>query len=313
MHRLARRNPGLIVAALVALMTSGCIKDILADGQIASTREASAAVNTFSDWDVALRASNAGLAQFEGMHYLRPGNEDALFLLTRSWAAVGFGFIEDEMEQAEDQFGADSELAAYHKARAIAAYSRAIYYGSKLLDMRNEGFEQAKRNADTMNAWLANFEDEEDAEYLLWTAQAWLSRVNLLKDDSTVVADLFVGYAMVKRSVEIDPDGNYGTGHAILGAYHARSALSKNELPESKKHFDEALRITQGNALLVKFNYATKYHCLRVDKAKYVKILKDILAAGDTLPAQRLPNTIAKRRARRYLGKARMAKCGFDS
>jgi hypothetical protein len=214
------------------------------------------------------------------------------------------------MEQAEDLHGEDSEIAAYHRARAVAAYSRAVFYGTKLLDSVHEGFEEARRNADTMNSWLAEFDTPEDAPYLLWTGQAWMSRVNVQKDQPEVVADLFVGYLMVKRSVELDPDYNYASGHGVLGAYHARSGMA--ELDESKKHFDLAIQKTGGNALLVKFNYATKYHCVKVNKDAYAKILKEIVEAGDTLPEQRLPNTIAKRRARRYLGKQRMEACGFD-
>jgi hypothetical protein len=193
----------------------------------------------------------------------------------------------------------------------VAAYSRAVYYGTKLLEMRHPGFEAAKKNEDTMKAWLANFTDaEHDAEELFWTGQAWMSRVNLLKDDPIVVGELYVGMLMVRRAVELDDDINYGSGHVVLGAYHARSAMA--ELDQAKKHFDRAIAITDGKALLAKLNYATKYYCTKVDKASYVKLLEEVLAAGDVLPEQRLPNTIAKRRARRYLSPERMEQCGFE-
>ncbi len=309
MQTLSFKLKSLAVITLLALASGGCLKKMLLDGQIESTRKGAVAVNTFSDWEVALRVASAGVAKFEGMHYLAPYNEDALFLLTKGWAGLAFGFIEDEMEQAQDQHGEDSELAEYHQARAVAAYVRAIYYGTKLLDMRNEGFEAAKKNAETMRKWLQGFTDEEDAVYLFWTGQAWISRVNLLKDQPEVVADLFIAYEMIKRSVELDPNYNYGTGHTILGAYHARSAMA--ELEDSKKHFEAALKINGGKALLTKFNYAAKYYCAKVDKANYVKLLTEVVEAGDVLPEQRLQNTIAKRRARRYLSKERMANCGF--
>jgi hypothetical protein len=45
--------------------------------------------------------------------------------------------------------------------------------------------------------------------------------------------------------------------------------------------------------------------------ANYEATLKEVVDAPDALPEQRLQNTIAKRRARRYLGKSRMANCGF--
>ncbi len=309
MHPLAHKLRSLSVVAFLALASTGCIKKMLLDGQIESTLKASAAVQTFSDWDVAKRAASAGMSTAEGMHFLAPYNENGLLLLTKGWSGLSFGFIEDEMEQAQDEHGEDSEEAEYHKARAVAAYERAIYYGTKLLDMRHEGFDGAKKNVSTMRAWLASFEDKDDAPALFWTGQAWISRVNLLKDQPEVVADLFVAHQMVKRSVELDPTYNFGTGHTILGAYHSRSATA--ELDEAKKHFDAALKINGGKALLTKLNMAARYYCAKVDKENYVKLLTEVVEAGDPLPEQRLSNTIAKRRARRYLSKERMANCGF--
>jgi hypothetical protein len=308
---MTRNYLGLAVAGLLSLGNVGCIKKILLDGQIESTRKASAATNTLSDWEVAYRASSAGMAQFEGLHYLAPYNEDGLFLLTKGWAGVAFGFIEDDMEQAEDQYGADSELAEYHKQRAVAAYTRAIFYGGKLLDMRNPGFDDAQKNIETMHEWLDAFSSEEDAEYLFWTGQAWMSRVNLLKSDPEAVGTLFVGVEIMKRSVELDPDYSNGTSKAVLAAYHARSAMSQEELAISKKYFEEALKISENKSLLIRFNYASKYYCAKVDKKNYVKMMKDIVNSPDTDPNQRLQNTIAKRRARRALGPERMERCGF--
>jgi len=84
------------------------------------------------------------------------------------------------------------------------------------------------------------------------------------------------------------------------------------ELDESKKHFDRALEINGGKFLAAKLNYATRYYCFKSDKANYNKLLNEVLAAGDELPDARLPNVIAKRRARRYLGnKIWQENCGF--
>jgi hypothetical protein len=37
-----------------------------------------------------------------------------------------------------------------------------------------------------------------------------------------------------------------------------------------------------------------------------------VLASQDPDPEQRLSNTLAKRRAKRFLGRSRMMECGFD-
>src|SRR6185369_11657743 len=95
----------------------------------------SAAVNTIQDYEIAEKIAMAGLGQIEGMRYLAPDNEDALFMLTRSWASVALGFIEDTMERTEDEEGTGPNWD-YHKRRAEAAYDRAVWYGIQLLEKK---------------------------------------------------------------------------------------------------------------------------------------------------------------------------------
>jgi hypothetical protein len=294
-----------MVAAFV-VASLGCVKTVILNGQIKGTRDGSVAIDTLSDYEVARGIAFAGLGQFEGMHELAPDNEDALFLLTKGWTAATFAFIEDDYEAAVD---ADDEARAeYHRARARAAYDRAIQYGIALLEMRAKGFEKAKTNVASMKAYLAQF-TKADALNLLWVGQAWLAKSNIAKDDPAVVAELHVGEALVERSVELDERAAFSAGRSALGSYHARTAMA--ELDQSQKQFMRAIELTRGAALLPKVAYAKTYYCMKSDKASYEKTLREVVDAGDTLPEQRLQNTIAKRRARRYLTKTRMAACGF--
>src|SRR5262249_96513 len=131
--RIMEPKKGLSTLALLAALAvgnTGCIKATLLNGQIEATRKASAAVDTVGDYEVAQGAGFRGLAQFEGLHYLAPENEDALFLLAKGWAGATYAFIEDQMEQAEDAEGTESPLYLYQHARAQAGYDRAIHYGS---------------------------------------------------------------------------------------------------------------------------------------------------------------------------------------
>ena len=290
----------------VFAMSTGCIKSMILSGQIKGTRDGSAAVDTLSDYEVARGIAFAGLGQFEGMHRLASENEDALFLLTKGWTATGFGFIEDDYEMAID--AEDEAKADYHKARARAAYDRAIQYGIALLQMRAPGFEKAKTNASSIKQYLSTFE-KKDAITLLWVGQAWLARVNMAKDDPAMVAELHVGEALLERSVALDETAAYANGHAALGSYHARTPMA--ELDAAQKHFARAIQLTGGKALMPKFYYARSYYCMKGDKANYEATLREVVDAPDALPEQRLQNTIAKRRARRYLSKSRMANCGF--
>lgn len=298
----------LALAGALLFSQTGCIKKILLNGQIAGTREGSSALNTVGDYEMARTAAQGGLAQFEGMHKLAPDNEDALFLLTRSWVSYGFAFIEDEYEQAID--ADDESLADYQKKRARNAYDRGIFYGLELLAHKADGFDGAKKNESTIKAWLdENFDSKADAENLFWVGYGWLARVNISKDDPALVGELFVGVAMLEKSVALDPEYNNFSGTIALAAYHTRTAMA--EMDQSKQLFDALIAKTGGKTLMVQTNYALKYACVKGDKGLYEKMLNDVLAAEDPDPSQRLTNTIAKRRAKRGLTKSRMENCGL--
>ena len=136
-----------------------------------------------------------------------------------------------------------------------------------------------------------------------------LIKIDISKDVPVVVSELYVGVSMIERSVELDEKLQYALGHTILGAYHARSGLAEPE--EALKHFERALELNGGKALTTQVLFAKTYYCLKSDKAAYEKNLHEVLDAGDILPEQRLANSIAKRRARRYLSKKRESDCGF--
>jgi hypothetical protein len=312
-----KARAAIALVAALGLGGTGCIKQMLLDGQIEATRKASGAIDSLSDYEVANSIAFAGLGQFEGMHYLAPDNEDALFLLTKGWTGATFAFIEDQMEQAEDADGTDSPLYHYQQARSRAGYDRAIHYGVELLEMKNAGFEAAKKNDATMTTWLSAFNDpEHDVPALFWTGYAWIAKTNVLKEEPATVAELFIGVALMERAVKLDEKYMDGSGHTILGAYHARSTMAELDCtPQitdcAKIHFERALQLSGGKLLLTKVQYAAKYYCMKGDKETYVKLLNEVIDAGDVYPEQRLTNAIAKRKARRYLGKERMKACGF--
>jgi hypothetical protein len=303
----------MAVVAL-GLAPTGCVKKLLVDGQIESTRRAADSFDTIGDYELARAATQAGLVQFEGMHALAPENEDALFLLVKGWTGYGFGFVEDELEVAAD--AGDEEAVEYHKQRARMAYDRAVFYGLRALSQHAEGFEQAKKSEQGLSRWLAeHFASKDDVPILFWTGNAWASRVDLMKGDDqegpAFVAELFVGVALLERSASLDPAYEHFGALAALAAYHARSNVA--ELDQSKQLFDTALGRTEWKSLLVPLFYATKLACVRGDGIVYQDLLNRVLQAQDPDPYQRLTNAVAKRRAKRWLGRRRAKEeCGVD-
>jgi hypothetical protein len=296
-----------LILVLVLISGSACFDRIILDGTLKSTRDAAGAFDTLSDAEVARIGAASSLVQLEGMQRLAPDNEDALYLLTQSWAGYAGAFIEDEWEQAIDKEDDDAE--AFQSARARDAYDRSIRFGTLLLEQKRPGFVASMKNSDTIKAYLSGFTTTADAEALLWLGAAWLSRGSVASEDSAVVAELFVGVALLERAVALDEDVGYATGLAALGAYHARSPDA--ELAESKRLFERALTLTHRGALTVQLLYAQSWACHSHDKTAYGKLLAEVIEAPDVLPAQRLENVVAKRKAKRYLTPPRLKRCSF--
>ena len=300
-----------LLVAMVAFSCTGCIKKAIMNGQISATRTGADAADTIGDYELARAATSAGIVQFEGMHRLAPDNEDALFLVTKSWVGYGYAFAQDDYETS--RLAGDDKAAEYHKLRARNAFDRGIAHGIELLGRKADGFASARKNAGTLTSWLKkNFTDKEDAETLFWTGSGWLARVDLMKDDDELgpsfVSELFVGVAMLERSRELDPEYLAWGATSLLATYHARASVA--ELDQAKSMFEMAAAKTNHKSLSVFYNHS-RYACAKRDRALYEQLLNSVLNAGDPDPNLRLQNTIAKRRAKRALSKAAMEDCGF--
>jgi hypothetical protein len=316
MSILRKLGSGLALAFVIgaSLGSTGCIKKTLAKGQIKSTREGSAAFQYTADYETARIAASAGLAQFEGMHMLVPDDDNAYFLLIRGWASLAFAFVEDDLEQAI--LAGDDEMITYHRARAKSMYTRAVNYGIQWMDSKYNGFDEAIAHGSEkeMQDYVKHFTDVEDADFLFWTGQAWMSRANVDKADIGNIGQVFVGRTLVERAVELNDGIERGSGHVILASYYARTGVNtigQESFAKAKQHFDKAFQINGGKVLLGKVQMARSYACRMHDDspgrkesfALYTKLLTEVLEADDPLPEARLTNAIAKRKARRYMSK----------
>ena len=309
MNLLARH-----VLVFLALLSTACVKDLLVDGQIQSTRQASSALDGIGDYELARTAVRSGIAQFEGMHALAPRNADALFLLTKSWASYGFAFLEDDLQAAQDA-GDDARVEAL-RASAHAAYDRAIGYGQDLLALRDGGFARSRTDAGTFSRWLADrFTRADDAPGLLWTGTAWLARVNVMRgedDGPAYIGEAWIGAALLARSLELDPSVEHFAGLATMAAYDSSNGLAP--LARGKAKFEQVRARTHGQNLLALFLYASTYACVKSDRRLYESLLTGVVRAPDASPEQSLENAIARRRALRWLGTKRAKDtCGIDA
>jgi TRAP transporter T-component len=296
--------------ALTAFLAqSGCVTKMLISGQASATRKAGIALDTTADQDVARTALMNGLAGSEGMHVLSPANEDVMFLLLQGWTSYAFGFLQDDIDELEE----GSERYEEKRRLARHAYDRGIAYGLELLAKEDDGWKGALKNDATLKAWLdANFDDKSDAQTLFWIAAAWMGRTNLMQDKPEVVAELWIGVRLAEKSFALDSAYYNGSARVLLAAYHARASVA--ELDEAKRMFDEAIAVSKRLNLTVLVNYATRYACMKHDRALYESLLDEVLKFDDAkAPNLRLGNTLAKRQAKRATRKNALLACGFNA
>jgi len=315
-----QRLLGTLLAGALSLGVTGCAKryvmiqtgmfprPMLFEDALEWTRQASSVVQTMHDFEAAEETSYGSIGTLEGLHKLVPENEDGLVLLTRAWAGIAFAFMDDAREDALDH--KDEQLAAYHEARAREAFKRSKFFGTELVNLRATGFKEAQKNASTLKAWLTeNYTSKGRAEELLWLAFSIVGRVAFDLDNPETVSELWMGIELAEHSLRLDETYEFGTGHTMIAA--AQAGLQ--DYTGSKKHFDRALELSGGNVLTAHVTMAQRYYCPKRDKKTYFELLNHVIEAKDPNPEQRLSNTIAKRRARRYLGnKYWQEDCAFE-
>jgi hypothetical protein len=75
-------------------------------------------------------------------------------------------------------------------------------------------------------------------------------------------------------------------------------------LHEAKRHFDDAIAVTDGRYLMARYLYARDYCRATQDRECFVRGLENVANADpDLLPEQRLANTLTTMWARQWLVK----------
>lgn len=291
--------------ALCAVLLAGCdLRRFTADSTIDLFHAGAPQFNTLADVDFAEAAAPANLSTLEALYRIAPDANDLLFELTQGWSSYAYGFLEDHLERAQARD--DEEDSNYWRARAVAGYLRAEDFGWQWLQVRQrvEGGPRTRLRAgmDPWRAYLRRFTSRDDAPALFWLGTAWASRINLSLDNGGALLDLPYAVALMERARDLDERYNNGAVHAFFGSVYGASPRETGGRPEeARRSFERALELSARRYLLHQVMYARTYAVAARDRALFERLLREVLDAGDVLPAERLSNQLARRRARRYL------------
>ena len=293
---------GLVLSFVGAPIFFGCdITKVTANGTSKLFVRAAPGLEQHWDYELAGEALPGNIVQMEGLLRVVPENEILVTNAIKLYTAYAYGWIEDRVEELQGQN--DYAAAEAQLTRARYMYLRARDLAKHLIALEHDGFdEKYDAGLEEFEQWLdTEFESDEpeDARGLFFAGYAWASYINASKSDMAAVADLPFAIALVERSVEIDPTFFNGSGTVLLAVVATSAPGAQIETAEPM--WQRALEITEGKNLLVKVNMARTLAVKKQDRAMYIRLLTEVLEAGDINPEARLQNMIAKRRAARYL------------
>ncbi|MFA4874432.1 MAG: TRAP transporter TatT component family protein [bacterium] len=272
-------------------MTTRVIGNISTSGIVAIEGE--------QDVEFAEEAMPALIKTLEVLRHGDTRDPRTLVLLSKAYGTYTFGFLEERLIALPEK---DPQRAAA-AARADLFYDRGKNFGVAALisdsGMRkafDKPFPEFKRAVDGLG--------KKHVPALFWTAFNWANWINLHRDDPSAVVDIPRIKAMAERVIELDPGFYYGSAHALVGIIAASRPKALGGEPElAEKEFREAMS-TEPKYLMTPVLYALFYARQMNDAPLFRKTLEGVESAdAAALPAERLANELAKRRAKLLLEK----------
>lgn len=291
-----------LLLALVALGPGCDLQRFTANSSAALFTRAAGGIQQHFDYELAGDAIPGSIMTVEGLFRVVSDNEDLGLTLVRAYVSYGYGWVEDEMQQAQDRGDLDEEERLMARARLL--YERGRNIGIHLMRVRDPGVDDAM-NGD-LEAWVTylneHYTQPEDVPVLFWTGYAWGSAVSAGRDDPELVLSLPMARALVERAVEIDETYFNYSGLTFLAVVNASLPEALGGNPDrARELFERVLELTDRQFFTVQVSYARTYAVQTQNRDLFIHLLREVVDGGDPIPDARLPNRIARRQAIRWL------------
>lgn len=241
------------------------------------------------DWDFFKAATPSNLKSMELIWMQDPENLKLLSVLTRSYAAYAF-VVHETLAFEADLAGIDDSIA---KKDAITFYTRTLDFGLLYLDKKGISRKDLLENDDKKLIEKLNKMDEEDANALLYTAQAWGSLINLQKDNVALVSQIPKVKVLFDRVCKIKPDIDQNVCDIFFAQYEASRPKMLGGNPQNAEKLYLAAIQKYPNNLLIRTNYIQYLLLPGFESEKYEQqatVLREELAKWGDLNRDTLEN-----------------------
>jgi predicted anti-sigma-YlaC factor YlaD len=296
------RNPLLhtacsIVLAFVLLMGSGCgvlrraaIRNVAG---VFSDPPGSSVFVQDDDPELIRDALPFALKTYEALLASDPKNRDLCLATAEGFVKYASAFVHAEAERLEK---VDFQRAQYLRRRATRLYLRGRNYALAGLTLDYPYFEKKLRE-DLQPALHAL--SRKDVPLLFWAAAGWVGAISTDVNNMSLIAELPIAEAMMRRALALDEDYEGGAIHEFFITYEgSRSEAMGGSAKRALEHFDHVVSLTRGKKASPYVSLASSVAVRKQDYKMFRKLLHKALAIDpDAVPEWRLANILAQEKA----------------
>jgi len=272
----SRSIVGLLVVVVVFQQLGGCAS--MATQRLAG--DISHAMLNQQDPDIVRAGAPAYLLLLDGMIADSPDDRGLLLAAARLYGAYGSGLVEDEGRRQ----GLSTQARGYAE-RALC--------GSRPRVCEAQGQSQ-----EVFDAAVVELADA-DLEALYVYGVTWAGWIQSHSGDWNAVADLPKVEAVFERVISLAPGYDRGRAQLYLAVMRTQLSPALGGKPETgRRHFEAAIRYSNGRDLMAKLEFARRYGRLSFDQGLHDRLLNEVLATDPVEPDLTLSNVLAQAQAR---------------
>ena len=269
----------------VFVMAAGCSAIIAGATSSMADSLADAIINQ-SDPETVRQGAPAFLLMMDGFVGNSPKNGSLLQGAAKLYAVYGAVFVDDPV-------------------RAKRLTERGFNYGRRALCVRQKSVCDMHEFAyDEFITALHRLKAGDTPALFAYTV-SWLAYIRTHSSNWGSVADLPKVEASLERIQALDEDYESAAVHQYLGILNTLRPAALGGAPElGRRHFEQAVEITNGQDLSIKLEYARSYARLVYNRELHDSLLVQVIEANPEVPGFILFNTLAQTEARSLLESA---------
>jgi hypothetical protein len=286
-----------VIAALATLGCSSWINRRAAATTYEILQQSQKAARRLPDVQLAREAMPGGIIQLEAFALAYPDHAGFRQMRAESLCQYAVGFVFDDWEDAS--LTGRAEDATRIAARLGPLLAACVDASLALLP---PAWRDARARGGAAWSALVGKATRAEVPAMLWIASS--DAVLLALDPLRNLTKLGPLIGTLTRCTQLAPGFHDADGELLLGTLLAgRSRFLRGD--DGARHFEAARKALGAGALLVDVMYARGVAVARQDRGLFVTTLERVLAADVTRwPDRRLPNELARIKARRYLAAA---------